>query len=352
MAISAGQFPFISNGGMADDQSAPASAVGAGPQVGIYASSPHYLLPAMSNLRTKNDLLDIDRIMEQAQATIYDNAPQMAAAGLATDTQPGTYHISSAVDSRQSHSPPSIHVRSSHYGGVASASRVVTAPSPPRESPPALTPTGSVRSLPSNQSPTSLHSNGGTSPGTAGSMYPTLPVTSSAAMTNGYFPSSMAPASTLADQFNGDELRRFHGGNLGRSQLSRRIQKDEKHEDGMDLDDDSVLAAEDGSSTISSDADDVSRTRDHQRKAEVSASVIDPALSGVASPSTGEMDEGEIMVNNNWVVMARTIESLRSWIQQRVENGEFEPDEEQAGKADLEETPGLYPVLPELSAAV
>ena len=75
-----------------------------------------------------------------------------------------------------------------------------------------------------------------------------------------------------------------------------------------------------------------------------SSSNLDPALGGIASPSSGEMDEGAIKCNEEWVGNARTIEALRTWIKQRLEHHEYASDEEEE-TAVKEETSSLYPVL-------
>lgn len=75
-----------------------------------------------------------------------------------------------------------------------------------------------------------------------------------------------------------------------------------------------------------------------------SSSNLDPALGGLASPSSGEMDEGAIKDNEEWVGNARTVEALRTWIKQRLDNHEYASDEEEE-PAMKEGTPSLYPVL-------
>ena len=74
------------------------------------------------------------------------------------------------------------------------------------------------------------------------------------------------------------------------------------------------------------------------------SSNLDPALGGVASPSSGEMDEGAIKANEQWVGNARAIEALRTWVKHRLENHDYVSDEE-GGTVVKEETPSLYPVL-------
>ena len=81
-----------------------------------------------------------------------------------------------------------------------------------------------------------------------------------------------------------------------------------------------------------------------RRHLDFSSSNLDPALGGVASPSSGEMDEGAIKENEEWVGNARTIEALRTWIKQRLDNHDYTSNEEEES-AMKEDTPSLYPVL-------
>ena len=64
----------------------------------------------------------------------------------------------------------------------------------------------------------------------------------------------------------------------------------------------------------------------------------------MASPSSGEMDEGAIKENEEWVGNARTIEALRTWIKQRLEHGDYANDNGQETTVK-EEAHSLYPVL-------
>lgn len=366
MAISASQFPFLSNGSMADYRSTGPPAGQGGPQVGVLGPSPQYYLPAMNHLRTKNDLLAVDQIMEQAQATIYEHPSQLAAAGFGHLAQPDAFHVSRASDSPPRRSPPLSHPRFSPHAHVSSVPHIISTPTPSRDSPPALTPTDSTKSFTSGHSPVSRHSSAGIPPATSGSMYPTLPGTSTAAMSNGLFRSSAAPASTLGNQFHGEEFLRMRSGQLHRGRPphvkegerqpdSQERQPDsqerQKPGDKMDLSDDHVTRRNPDSSSTSVNQEKAAR-QPRPRSIEISASMIDPALSEVTPPSAGEMDEKEIKADENWVMMARTIENLRSWIQHRVANGEFEPEEERAMSPERRKSlPSLYPVLGQLQTA-
>lgn len=370
MAISASQFPFLSNGSMSDYRPTGQPAGQGGPQVGVLGPSPQYLLPAMHNLRTKTDLLAVDQIMEQAQATIYEHPTQMAAAGLGHLAQPDAYHVPSGSNPRQSRSPSAAHLRPSHHANIPSAPHIMTTPTPSRDSPPALTPTDSTKSVTSGRSPVSLHSSGAISPATTGSMYPTLPGPSTTAMSSGLFQSGAAPASTLGNQFNGDEFLRMRSGQLhsGRRLIVKEEvrqpeqQQEGNHEDEMDLADDNIARRNGVSASTSPVADKSVRPRARPRSIEISASVIDPALSNATPSSAGELEERHIKAEEDWVRLARTIEHLRAWISHRVENGEFEPEEErreeeqrkterEVSQERTDPPPSLYPVLGELPTA-
>jgi hypothetical protein len=355
--ISGSQFPFLS-----DYRPTGQPAGQGGPQVGVLGPSPQYLLPAMNNLRTKNDLLAVDQIMEQAQATIYEHPSQMAAAGLGHLAQPDAFHVPGVSNPRQSHSPSATHLRVSHHANTPSAPHVITTLTPSRDSPPALTPTDSTKSVTSGRSPVSLHSSGAISPATTGSMYPTLPGPSAAAMSSGLFQSGAAPASTLGNQFTGDEFLRMRSGQLHsgrRLNVKSEIRQPEprqegNHEDEMDLADNSITSPNHDSSSTSPDADNSVRPRARPRNIEISASMIDPALADVTPSSAGELDERQIKAEESWVMMARTIETLRAWIKHRVEHGDFEPEEEQRktereiSQERIDPPQSLYPVLGEL----
>lgn len=354
LAIQAGQLPFMNPGGLSEYASAGSAMGGGGPQVGVYAPTGQYQLPGLDHLRTKNDLLLVDQIMEQAQATIYDRPNQMAAAGVHPGSQPGTYYVRSGIKYRQSHSPPRTHVPS-HYGsGAATSPATVAASYVGGDSPPALTPTDSTHSYHSARSPVSLHSNLSMSPATSATMYPTLPSTSSDAMSTDFFPSRMAPTSTLGTQFHDDGYHRMSGGSLQRARPSSRAPKQEKDyviKDPKMLDADEMdISSDDGtakrvttrSSSPSSKGEDRSTPQPRPR-APVSDSMIDPALSGgsgaVASPSSGELDERDIKENEVWVGIVRTIEGLRAWIRRRIENGEYEGEEENREEKHQEAKP-------------
>ena len=342
--------PFLQAGGMADYQPLPAqqSNEGAG---GIYGPTAQYSLPSLlPNLRTKADLQSADAQYATIQHTIYDNSNQLAAAGVA---QPDTHYVHNGIVFRRSQSPPARPLPSSHQHGPPQIAIPATNSVPNSNSTPGLTPPSSAGTYSSRHSPVS---NTNVSPTqTSSSMYPNLPT--SAATSNGYFPSSMAPTSALGTQFDNDSRHRHGGGKL---QKARPLHSS-RPEATMDSSDDSTAGPP--KSTPSSPGDTRLTTPTASRaQVQVPSSNIDPALSGlVVSPGgsslgSGELDEGAIKANEVWVEQARTIEALRRWVTGRLERGEFEV----AGEGSSEEVEmeaaqeqahgmrpdeGLYPAL-------
>ena len=317
-AIQSSRLPFLPGHSMGDYQPTHS---GEGPEASVYAPTSQYSLPIMPNLRTKDDLLNADHVFQTMQSTIYDNANSVAAAGLG---QPDAHYVQ-----RQSHSPPGLQLPSAHNASFANMRASPTQSN--HDGTPALTPPSSAGSQDSDHSPHSVHSNSGISRAPPAGMYPTLPGSSSETMSH---PSSMAPTSTLRSQ--PEHQHRYGGGRLQKAAPARIP----KREDVMDTSDDSPRGAFSGSSSAASPMSKPT----NRRNVDFSSFNLDPALGGVASPSSGEMDEGAIKDNEEWVGNARTIEALRKWIKQRLENHEYANDgqEEIAVKA---EPPSLYPVL-------
>ena len=316
-AIQSSQLPFLPGHSMSDYQSTQS---GDEAVASVYAPTAHYSLPMVPNLRTKEDLLNVDHVFQTMQSTIYDNATSVASAGLG---QPGAHYVQ-----RPSHSPPGLQLPNAHNASFASNMRASPTHSN-HDGTPALTPPSSAGSHDSDHSPRSIHSNSGI-PGTLPpGMYPTLPGSTSDTASH---PPSMAP--TLRSQL--DYQHRHGGGRLQKAAPSRTS----KREDVMDTSEDNPKNTFSNSSSAASPASK-SLTR---RNTDFSSSNLDPALGGVASPSSGEMDEGAIKDNEEWVGNARTIEALRTWVKHRLENHEYASDEEQETTVK-EETHSLYPVL-------
>lgn len=280
-----------------------------------------YSLP-LPNARSKGDLQDIDRFLEQLQATVYETSNSAATAGV---QQPGVH--SQAVDgfgfgnshnayNRPSNSPPSMNsnqgysssgtlssVSGSMPGMTSSASALDT---------PALTP-ASVSSYSSGHSPMSSHGRSSLSSIGGNAMYPNLPsVTGISDIGAGYPTTTSAPASGLASGFEGLEGRRYSGGRLQR-------QAPEQDTEMADA------ATEDGSRTPK------------QSDVKGPTSSIDPALRGeeeVKSPSESAStpaahSEHEDKRQEEWVENIRVIEALRRWIGERLQSGEYDGEEQQ-----------------------
>ncbi|KAF2264882.1 hypothetical protein CC78DRAFT_532750 [Lojkania enalia] len=287
-----------------------------------------YSLP-IPNLRTKNDLMNIDHFLEQLQSTVYENPNHAAAAGV---QQPGAHYVHTGSAYRSSNSPPGLatsHPQSSHATAVASASTET----------PALTPASSVLSYNSQHSPSSGHSANTVSPtsrASIGSMYPTLPsVTAMSDM------SAAAPSSGLAPAFDADGRRRYSGN------LLQKAAPDRRGSDHMDT-------SEDGASPKESRRSSEQENLHHNvNQLAIHSPKVDPALSmrspsQVSSTSTEQPESSQ----QYWVENIRTIERLRAYIKDRIEARDYTSDsEDNSGVIKTEPNPvnedehNLYPVL-------
>lgn len=277
-----------------------------------------YSLPPMGNAKTRGDLTSIDQILEQMQATIYENDTHMAAPG-----QGNTGYVAYRTSSN---SPPTTHMPSTsptallqhqHQGSVASTADTASTPG--------LTPPSSAQSYTSGQSPIVGHS----APN-SNAMYPSLPSNTSD-MAYG-----AGNAATLGGMYD-DERRRYSGGMLQRAAPA-------KKDDDMDVTSDGSVTPP--ASAINKAAKGKDRAQD---------SVIDPALNDAGSPkSDATKEDGETA----WVQNMRLIEWMRDLIKKRLERGEYDEDDaKRAADADAEMTgtddkpseksdqEQLYPVL-------
>lgn len=263
-----------------------------------------YSLPPMGNAKTRGDLTSIDQILEQMQATIYENdATHFTQTGA---SQPNTNYVAyrtsnsppnSALPSTAAHSNP-VSLLHQHNPSIASASDAST---------PGLTPPSSAQSYTSGQSPLTGHAAPNTS-----AMYPSLP--SSADMA-----SYAANAATLSGIYDGDESRRHYSG----SQLRRAAPAKDT--------DETMESPRDGSTTPPAAA--INKAAKGKKKASPKESVIDPALSGEASTPKSE-DKAEQDREQIWVQNMRLIEWMRDFIKKRLERGDFDSEE---GKAEVKE---------------
>ncbi|KAJ5582368.1 Zinc finger C2H2 [Penicillium sp. DV-2018c] len=318
LGLQALQLPIL-NGPVAEYQQMPASvAVGGGgggySQVG--SQPPGYHLPPMSNVRTKNDLINIDQFLEQMQNTIYESDENVAAAGVA---QPGAHYVHGGMAYRATHSPPT-QLPSTHATATTSGPMMAASAHSPSVGTPALTPPSSAQSYTSNRSPISMHQTHRVSPPheSGPGMYPRLPSTTVAdSMTAGYpTTAGAAPPSTLSGAYDHDDRRRYTGGSLQRARPAQPAA-----EDRMDMSHDSKT--------------DGDRTPTKGRPVvHISENLIDPALSGTASDADQDVkrtaqaatEVADRDVNVAWVEKVRLLENLRRIVSEMLESGNLEPE--------------------------
>jgi hypothetical protein len=295
---------------------------GGGGQGGVATGG--YSLP-LPNARTKNDLQDIDRFLEQLQATVYETSKgyesgaHAAAAGI---QQPGLHsqftgefglgHNGGSY--RSSNSPPTFqnHLSSGGLGAVSAMTsgsnmQGMTSSASALDTP-ALTPSSVSSYNSSSHSPMSSHSRA--SFGSVSShMYPSLPaVTGMSDIGSNYPTATSAPASGLSSGFEGLDGRRYSGGRLQR-------QAPEQQDTEMADADDS------GSRTP--------RQSDSVRPKGKEDSSIDPALRGEdagseAASTPAAASDGDDKRQEEWVENIRLIEALRKWVGERLKVGDYE----------------------------
>lgn len=243
----------------------------------------HYFLPPIPNLRTKNDLEEMDVLLEQMQTTIYDNS--------GASPTPNTH----AFDLRNNPSPlarPTL--VNDHYANAAVSAAHMPSPLTALShsqsgGSPAVTPPSSGASYTSGHSPSA--SSTGMSPSSrqapaimatsaAGTIaYPHLPTSSGIA-----YPGSAAPT-TLGSSF-GHEDRPHRGGML--QSASRKVRPEEED-------------------------------RRQQRQGSGSKE------GGASSPSAASDASSEPESYDQWLNNVRMIESLREYIKTRLTRQEYDP---------------------------
>ncbi|CAJ2509994.1 Uu.00g058940.m01.CDS01 [Anthostomella pinea] len=272
----------------------------------------HYALPPMPNIRTKNDLVQIDQILEQMQSTVYENSNTAAAAGV---HQPGSHYM--PLNFRHSHSPPHSaapapsHMQHGGYSQAHAASPLTAVSSTHSNGTPAVTPPSSSVSYTSGHSPTA--SSSGFSPSTRHSttttaLYPSLP-----AVTSGY--PGQSATSTLGPNFDTDTRRRYSGGMLQRAAGPRQVE---------------------------------------DREASSTPKPSESAVSSVSSPSA----ESEVSAENRedqayeeWLENVRVIEYLREYVIDRIRRRDYEegsPASTDSMEVDSPSRPPSQPAYPAL----
>jgi hypothetical protein len=276
----------------------------------------HYALPPMPNIRTKNDLVQIDQILEQMQSTVYENSNTAAAAGV---HQPGAHYL--PLNFRHSQSPPhsaapaqQSAVAANAYSAAHAASPLTAVSSTHSNGTPAVTPPSSSLSYTSGHSPGA--SSSGMSPtsrhsSTTSALYPTLP-----AVTSGY--PGQSATSTLGPSFDSDPRRRYSGGMLQRASAGSRPIVD--------------------------------------RETSATPKAYESAVSSVSSPSAeseaSATENREDQAYEAWLENVRVIEYLREYVIDRLKRREYEADSPASSDSMDVDTPSrppsqpAYPALP------
>ena len=251
-----------------------------------------YSLPPMGNAKTREDLTSIDQILEQMQATIYEQDAHLTAGVTPT-------HAGYVAYPRASNSPPGSALHGSvaahgnaasllqhgHQNSIASATDAST---------PGLTPPSSAQSYTSGQSPLPGH----TAP-TSSAMYPTLPANA------GDMAYVAANAATLSGIYE-EDCRRWEGGRLQRAAPG-------KNRDDTDM-------ASKGSVTPPASA--IHEDSKGKKRHSPGSSVIDPALSTKARTPHDSKDSPN--QTEMWVENMRLVEWMREFIKNKLESGDFE----------------------------
>ncbi|KAH6624981.1 hypothetical protein B0J18DRAFT_197028 [Chaetomium sp. MPI-SDFR-AT-0129] len=247
----------------------------------------HYYLPPMPNVRTKEDLQQLDHMLEQMQATIYDNSgsPQHA-------------HYSQ-VDMRH-HSPGYVTRPAAPDPYGVSAAQVMS-PISASSNTPAVTPPSSNLSYTSGHSPTA--SSAGLSPSSrhssASVSYPSLP-----SRPNLPYPSAAGLGSTFAHN-----ERRLSGGML-------------------------QSASGSSGSHVRRDGSRTPTLRSPTSSAHPTATGPSAAAESggaVSSPSEESSEAGESESYDDWVHNMRTVEFLRNYLRHRLDHREYEESGSVAG---------------------
>ncbi|KAH6687161.1 pH-response transcription factor [Plectosphaerella plurivora] len=260
-----------------------------------------YYLPPMPNARTKNDLVQLDQILEQMQSTVYENANQ-ATHGIHV-------HGQNTFEFRHSPSPPGMGHRGSNGGmGVSQDGYPVSAAhmaSPltaiSSTGTPAVTPPSSSMSYTSGQSPSP--SSSGMSPqsrhsSTASVLYPNLPAVSSV------FP-GQSTTSTLGTNFDNNERRNYGGGMLQRAKPA----------------------------PLRRPSDTPTSVPIKQEPVATPTSIGSPSSESDVSDTTREREEKY----DQWLENMRTIEALREYIRDRISRNDFATPEQQQQQREEEE---------------
>lgn len=283
-----------------------------GPDAALHGPFAHnYALP-MSNARTKTDLQDIDRFLEQLQATVYDSNPINPA------VREPKYPQFSHAQHMDGHSPMSHHISSAQPLATVAQMASMAVPHQGHDTP-ALTPASISSHTSSAHSPP--QSNASHSSIDASAMYPQLPsVPGISDVANAY---ASAPPPQLASTYEPFDGRRYHGGRLQRQAPSSDVQQAVADADMVEMNE------HDGGKTPQ-------KLEDIELKVEEPHdAIVDPALQ-TSPPAEAESDVTDDATarplsetsesdpaHEAWMENVRIIETLRGWIKGRLEQGTF-----------------------------
>ena len=335
----------IANGGMPNDHSVPKMVSMKQNQIGSYGPNSWNDFTSMSNLKSRDDLRRISQKINVMVDTSYKNSPRDTFD--AGDIAQSVSVYGNGLTLRHSHSPPGQRLAPTHQTGISGPSMGRASSRSNHSATPVLTPSSSAVSNSPSCSPDSHHSNS-RSPNGNGSMYPNLPETASASTSNAYLSANVAPISVLSTEFDNDLRRRRNGGKL----QSARPMLTVDHKGDLNTSEDRVLVAKNALFSTRSGGQDIFKTQDCHTLA-VEDSMIDPALSGITSPSTSVSDTASDKNYQLWGENARILEKLKEIIDSLLAERDYENDNE-TEEEDAEELPkvegmtNLYPSLPEM----
>ncbi|CAK7263850.1 hypothetical protein SEPCBS119000_000709 [Sporothrix epigloea] len=292
----------------------------------------HYYLPPVPSLRTKNDLEEMDALLEQMQTTIYDNSGASPAPNahtfdlrsnlspLARPTLVNDHYATAAVSAAHLPSPITALSNTSQSAGSPAVSSPSSGASYTSGHSPSASSTG--MSPLCRQVPAAMATNLG------GIAYPNLPMSSGVA-----YPGSAAPT-TLGSSFGssfGPDDRPHRGGML--QSASRRVRPEE---------------------------DDRSRTpRPSQPLPKPPRQGSKDGTAIASSPSAASDASSEPESYDQWLNNVRVIESLRGYIKTRLTRKEYDGSRElhtsygrgYSNGRELPEPPTRLPSLKSVSEA-
>lgn len=233
-------------------------------------------MPVFPNLRTKNDLLNMEHFLDQIQSTNYDSSNRVAVTGVSnagmssiTRTGPQLGHGETSMETILT---PSTVSRSTHSAPLT---------------PPSSTSQRSGYSPASvNSDSVSIHASSPVPPSTI-SIYPNLPTIHSHGDTVGYSGSGTTPTSTIESAFHTDHRQRYS---------DQMLHKAARPEDPVNMGD-----------------VETEETRPKSKGMEMSPTLIDPALTALSAPTklSGTIPATQVSSTDEGKQITSSAENLR-----------------------------------------